>query len=216
MKFTHACRWLSLLLPIAASVTQARAAVSNLGYAVSGGHTVDFTTSGSNTFSTDFSNSFTTGSSATMLHDFTLSLGGSEIGSGFTAALYTNNSGVPGSLLLTLSGNSAPSGVGLFTYTGTYTLSPTTTYWAVFTVPHAGPDTRFQVDTVGTPNQTGDAGWSIGDAGYERYGFNGVLGAWSASYNPAQFAVNTSAVPEPSSLVLAAVGLIFTGCRRRK
>lgn len=206
-----------MLLALAATATTSRASVSNLGSGISGGGTVNFTTSGANTFSTDFSNAFTTGSGDTMLDDFTINLGTSVTGTGFTAALYSNNLGVPGSLLLTLNGNNTPTGGGMFTYTGSYTLTATTTYWAVFSVPHVAPDASFIINTVNTPNQTGDTGWGLGDTGYTRNGFNGSLSAWSASFsNPIRMAVNTSAVPEPSALLLATAGLAFAGVRRRK
>lgn len=67
-----------------------------------------------------------------------------------------------------------------------------------------------------TPNQTGDVGWTLGDNSYAQYGFNGSLGAWTVGFGPARMAVNTSAVPEPSTLLMAITGLVFAGVRRRR
>ena len=216
MKSPQISQIIPLLATLAITATTSRASVSNLGSPISGGASPSFTTSGSNTLSTDYSTSFTTGSSDTLLDDITINLGTSVTGTGFTAALYSNNLGLPGSLLLTLNGNATPTGGGMFTYTGSYTLTATTTYWAVFNVPHSGPDASFIINTVGTPNQTGDVGWTLGDNSYAQYGFNGSLGAWTVGFGPARMAVNTSAVPEPSTLLMAITGLFFAGVRRRK
>lgn len=167
----------------------------------------------------DLANSFTTGGAPLNLVSISVAFAGGY-GSGFTAYLYDNAGGAPGTMLLTLNGQVDPHGGGLFDYspTGSYTALANTIYWAVLVADHTAPDRQFPVYSVADSNQIGDPGWSIGDNFSSRKVTNGVADIWigSKSDTPLQFAVNTSAVPEVSTSFALLSGMILLGSRRRR
>jgi PEP-CTERM motif len=133
--------------------------------------------------------------------------------SGFTAMLYAINpiNGIPGNSLGTLNGSFSPVTDGIYTYTApsNLTLFPNAYYFIVL--------------TAGTPVANGAYHWSL--AGANSYnpsgGWNSVGGdlltsvdgsSWSGliSDHP-QYAINATAVPEPSaiSLILLGSGVLF-------
>jgi hypothetical protein len=141
--------------------------------------------------------SFTTGGTAVILQDVVLDLLGS--GGAVDVSLFSDNSGLPGSSLLSL-GALTPTGSGFgdYTATGTYALAAASTYWVV-------------VDYLGAPSW----GWTASTA----YTGTGTLDALTNSYdggtiwnppypdNPYLLEVNATATPEPSGLVLISIGI---------
>jgi len=124
----------------------------------------------------------------------TLGFGGDPY---FDLSLFSNASGIPGSLLDTLGSDlKAPSGGGLVTVLGSVPLNAGQEYWIVL-----------------TPfDSTSDVGWEQG--GSENLPFaattsvTGTSGWISAgSPQPLQLQVDASSVPEPGSFTLAFSGM---------
>jgi hypothetical protein len=200
-------------------------AVSNLGNTVDAYHLVNDLQVGANRVGQDLANSFTAGSTV-MLDSIRVNFAGGydPTGTGFSAALYSDAGGTaPGTLLATLTGPD-PHGGGLYSYIPTTQtqLSSGVTYWAVFSAVYGAPDKEFPITVTVDPSETGLPGWSIGNYTQldTRTVTNGVPGAWSpqAVGGVLQFEVNTSAVPEPSRMLLLASGFgaMFWTRRRRK
>lgn len=164
----------------------------------------------------DLGNSFTTGGTSVLLNSVSVGFAGGfrGVGSAFTALLFNDAAGMPGSSLVTFTGNSDPHGGGTFAYTPSAptTLLASTTYWLVFTAQIGAPDEQYPIYTTADLSQTGSPGWSIGDSFVYRDVTSGTPGAWIgqtvlAPPNALQFEVDTSAVPEPSIALLFGSGL---------
>ncbi len=173
----------------------------------------------------DLANSFTAGSTV-MLDSIRVNFAGGfdSSGTGFSAALYSDAGGTaPGTLLATLTGPD-PSAGGLYSYipTAPIQLVSGTQYWAVFSAVYGAPDEQFPITVTANTGETGLPGWSIGNYTQldTRTVTNGVPGAWNpqAIGGVLQFEVNTSAVPEPSRMLLLASGFgaLFMTRRRRR
>jgi hypothetical protein len=140
--------------------------------------------------------------------------------SGFTVMIYNRNPLVitgfaPGNSLGTLSGSLDPVAPGLYTYTpgSTLTLSPGTPYFIVLTAGTAVADGAYEwsVATTGSPTVSG--GWNGG--GISVSSSDGLN--WRPSIPVlALSAISATAVPEPSTLGLLALGGFFLVRRRRK
>lgn len=216
---------LAAALIVSASVSQASVvAVSNLGNSVDAFLYVNDLTSGPNRVGQDLANSFTAGSTV-MLDSIRVNFAGGfdPNGTGFSAALYSDAGGTaPGTLLATLTGPDPHAG-GLYSYipTAPIQLVSGTQYWAVFSAVYGAPDEQFPITVTVDPSETGLSGWSIGNYTQldTRTVTNGVPGAWNpqAVGGVLQFEVNTSAVPEPSRMLLLASGFgaLFMTRRRR-
>lgn len=120
-----------------------------------------------------------------------------------------------GSSLGTLNGSLDPVTSGIYTYTpaGSLTLAPDQAYCIVL--------------TAGTPVANGAYEWSYADMNsYNPSGGWSFIGVWTSSNGSApwvgsggtfpQFAINATAVPEPSTLGLLSLGAFFLVCHRRK
>ncbi len=169
--------------------------------------------------------SFTTGSTAASF-DFT----GIDVAfwnstgspSGLTVELYgpgldTNNINAGADFLsgLTLSAGN-PFVAGTASFSGSATLLASTTYYLFFeTAATFGTSNYFSANTALTTNQSGLAGWTIGDSTLVY--FNGGTSPISSG-GPYGLAINASAVPEPSSFAmlagLGALGLVVSRRRR--
>jgi hypothetical protein len=141
---------------------------------------------------------------------------GNAIGSpsGFAVSLYSANLNgpVPDTILGNMTG-SDPTTQGVYTYTSpNLSLQSLTRY--------------FIVVTSATPVSTGNYVWNIGSGGSMlldgwRPGgdyLNSTDGtSWSAYRpNPFQFAINATAIPEPATTSLIAIGVLALGLYRRK
>ena len=133
--------------------------------------------------------------------------------SGFSLMLYTDNSGLPGNILGTLSGSSNPSTGGTYDYTATgKTLSSLTPYWIVATAATpAFPANFYGWQVASDSNYTLNGGWNVGLTGYSANGAN-----WNTFSSPVQFGIIATPVPEPQTLALVGFGLAAIFYRLRK
>lgn len=129
----------------------------------------------------------------------------------FNAAIYTDNAGLPGSIITLLSSNLvAPSSSGEVSFaTPSVTLTGGTQYWLVLTPAEANTGVSWGSNNAPvlsglthTADVTGTSGWG------------------SASDEPVEFEIDGAVVPpvpEPSTLLLAlpALGAFFFARRRR-
>ena len=153
--------------------------------------------------------SFTTGANGSSLNGVSVDLNG-IYGSGFALALYSDNANSLGSQIAALA-VPATLGTGLQTFTTTsqISLSPLTQYW--WAASDSDPSSFFLLAVSDTTGYATSDAWSMGQ-GWST--FNGSYG------NPYVFSVDASVVaaPEPSTLVLTAIGCaaVATWSGRRK
>lgn len=189
------------------SATESRSAVliSNLPDTYSGFSTVGNTAA--------LAVSFRTPSVAYSVDSVTLSLSSYSTTGGDVAAVgfYTDNGGVPGTLVTTLLNNPASSStaVASFTFTapsGGISLSPDTTYF-------------LQVDRL-----QGSFRWNIGGgtppSGLATFGayvtFDRPTSTWTSSSSVKLFSIEATSVPEPQGFTAAlAAGLLGLGLWRQ-
>lgn len=138
----------------------------------------------------------------------------------FVAELHAAGPGIIGSLLTSFSFGSTSSGsptdISLLPTSGV-TLAAGTTYWLVMGERHGSLDSEY----LGWSYADGNASTGPGSLGAFGYSTDGGM-SWSASTfdtpNPFRLAVNVApltAVPEPSSTVLTALGLVALLAMRR-
>ena len=138
--------------------------------------------------------------------------------SGFTAMIYNEVSGkglVPGSSLGALNGSLDPVAAGTYTYSpsANLTLSPNTVYFIVLTGGTAVANGAYGWSFTSTYPPASSGGWHGDEAflsssdGLNWEGFTSAL---------AQFGINGTAVPEPSTLGLFVLGGFFLAWRHRK
>lgn len=148
------------------------------------------------------------------LEGVTLSLIDSTATTDFTVALYSNFGGSPATLLSIFTGDINPSsGAIFFTDPTASLLAAGTTYWIVASAANSTGQKLWSV--TASDSEQGELGWQLGDVAKFRLGTGGWIastldsGAW-------QMSVNGSIVPEPSSIVLLALGLAaFVASRNR-
>jgi hypothetical protein len=143
--------------------------------------------------------------------------------SGFSVMLYGKGTQVgtvlPGSSLGSLSGSAAPTTAGTYTYTApaNLELSPDTYYFIVLTagttVANGAYDWSFTSVNSYNPGSGWGASLCLGSS-------DGSSQSWSPigaglQFDFSQFAINASAVPEPSSLLFLSVGSGAFLCLRR-
>jgi hypothetical protein len=164
-------------------------------------------------------NSFTTGASMTDLQSVTIKVSSETIVGSSTAlslAIYSNNGGVPGTLLTTLSGPSAPSiGQATYTETGTFALAAGTTYWVVASV--SGSDSDFNLTTTTSTTTTGLSGWEINSPFQKNDSESSP--SWFAGGKTLEMGVDTlTPVPEPADygIITGVSGLLFAFVLRRR
>jgi hypothetical protein len=141
---------------------------------------------------------------------------------GFMVMLYAPALGsfTPGSSLGTLNGSLTPVTSGIYTYTpaANLTLSPRTPYSIVLTSGTAVTNGAYEWSYAGINSYNPTGGWfTLGGAiGGAWTSSNGSFSSWDSTSSFAQFAVNGTAVPEPSILGLLALGGFFLVWHRRK
>lgn len=161
--------------------------------------------------------SFTTGSSATLLQSIVLDMDAGS-GSGFSLALYSAGVNAPGSLLETLSGSTAPTVDTTYSFTSgsSIVLSANTTYWWVTSVEPLGGS--FSTALTPFSSATSDSGWSIGEGYWTIQSGDSFDSLSSFGGRSFKFAVATSAIPEPSTYAafagLGALGFVISRRRR--
>lgn len=219
-RFSFIVPSLAAALLCLAAVTTGRAqtvAFSTLGLTGAGYRGPSF---GSGSGHEAVAQAFTTGGTAMNLSAINLAFNyNGDFSSGFSLAVYSNNSGAPGTLLETLSGASEPNTTANYSYTsGTSTLlSANTTYWWVATVTPSGTPS-FNILLTASPSGTNGNGWSIGNA-YTAVQSDTTFSSFSAVGGRSfQFSVETtSAIPEPSTYAaLAGAAVLGLAVYRRR
>jgi hypothetical protein len=150
---------------------------------------------------------FTTGSSSQYLtvQSVTLGLFSNDTPSTRTVSIFSDNEGVPGTSLFTSNAQEVTStGKYGFTFPSTI-LSPSTNYWIV----PQGPASWYYNFDEDQPTQQNLSGWSY--LGTKRE-MTASLGTWLNSTGP--YSVTITAVPEPSTYALAAIGVAAGGLMR--
>ncbi len=144
-----------------------------------------------------YGSAFVTGSDSSILNGISLALAsGGSYGSGFTVTVHQLSGEMPGAVLETLSGSGSPTTGGTYDFTSAgLSLEANTTYAIVASVsaPSYG---RFNIQRTVSNGETGSAGWSVADLGYQFYD-----DAWHTDPAKLVFSVSAgvSAVPEPST-----------------
>jgi hypothetical protein len=204
--FVRAFGALSLAISaLALSATSARAGVvlSN-DFEDPAGFTLNITNTNS------FATGFTTGANASFL-DLTgvrLSLKTSSTSSAPVISIFSNTvtgvGDVPGTLLATLTGPGPITntlGAQDFLFTGNLSLSPNTNYWVVLSA--SDPTSRYQWEFANTtPAEQNSSGYAF-IAGRRKIN----AAAWTDNATASLGMVEIQAVPEPSTLILAGIGM---------
>jgi len=144
-----------------------------------------------------YAQEFLTGNSSLALSRIIVALGGASGTFTATADLVNNNSGLPGSTVLTgFTVPTIPSGVADLTLTPTssVTLQANTDYWFVLSASGSG---SFQWEYTSTLSSS-----------FPNYAVSMDNGATWATGTPAGPFLLEADTPEPSSLVLGAIGLL--------
>lgn len=181
--------------------------VSNLGATVNGTGTIY-----SSGPPQSYAQEFLTGGSSVLLSSIVVPLGDATGTFTASAELVADNSGLPGSTILTsftipAIPTTTPTDL-TFTPTSSVTLNANTDYWFVLSASGSGDYKWDYTNTLSTS--------------FPNYAVSNNSGAtWSIGVPPGPFlleATAASVVPEPSSLVLSAMGLLVFGvvvCARR-
>jgi hypothetical protein len=139
--------------------------------------------------------------------------------SGFTAMIYTATNiiiaVVPGGSLATLDGSLDPVAGGIYTYTpvSSLLLSPTTEYFIVLTAGTPVANGAYEWSVTSTYAPTVSGGWN-GD--HIRFSSSDGLEWEPGPSGYLQFAISATAIPEPASVALLALGGFFLVRHRRK
>jgi len=136
--------------------------------------------------------------------------------SGFTVMLCSNgpSASAPGPVLGTLNGSLSPVSSGIYTYTpaSDLTLKGNSGYYIVITAGTAVADGAYEWSLAGANSYDSVGGWHIPGGIFTSS--NGSSWSLDTGSYP-QFAIDATAVPEPSTLALLALGGFFLVRRRR-
>jgi len=145
--------------------------------------------------------------------------------SGFTAMLYAQDYSngfaiFPGSRLGTLSGSTDPATGGIYTYTddSNITLSPSTPYFVVLTAGTTVANGAYDWSLAGIDSYNPNGGWGVIGGVSGDYLHSSDSSSWNSTSSGGfpQFAINATAVPEPSSGILLGLGGLGFLWHRRK
>jgi hypothetical protein len=132
--------------------------------------------------------------------------------------LFSDNSGVPGSLLSEYSivGGPISNSKQTHFFSGSFVASPSTNYWLVAGDSNSPQQSSFEwflEDTSATPSQRNSSGFSY--LGTKVQNFAGA--PWTNTLPGLSLRVNAVAVPEPSTYAFASMaGMIAAGAAARK
>jgi len=158
-----------------------------------------------------YAESFTTGAQSDMLASVTLALSDGTADGSFAVNLYdaSGSGSSPGVQLLTLAGSDNP-GSGNIIYTGSLALSPNTTYWVEAEV-NPSSDSYYEWSA------TEDAPAVGSNIGLANSGMDGdTWQVYSGVDLQMEVNVTPTAVPEPASTALLAVGALGLLLRRHR
>ncbi len=160
-----------------------------------------------------YGSAFTTGNLSSTLASISIALAAGSSGSGFTVTVNQFAPGGPGAVLETLSGLSNPSSAGTFSYTSSGLVLDANSTYAIVVSVSAPSYGSFNVHRTVSNGDTGSAGWSVYDTGYQYYD-----GEWHADPAKVVSSVTASAVPEPSTwaAIVGACALGATVLMRRQ
>lgn len=134
--------------------------------------------------------------------------------SGFSVSIYTAPHG-PGSSLGNLNGSSDPVAAGVYTYSAvtSITLSPDSLYLIVVTAGTDVANGAYEWSQCAASFNSSD-GWSVPNGSW----FSSNGGSWSTGSGSvdSQFAIYATAIPEPTMLALAGLGVGTLVLRRCK
>jgi hypothetical protein len=138
--------------------------------------------------------------------------------SNFTAMIYTEvgfTGDFPGSSLGTLDGSLNPASSGVYTYTddSNITLSPNAIYYIVLTAGTAVANGAYEWSLTSSASYNPNGGWGWFQPYNPSHSSDGLNWYGYLNTNP-QFAINATAVPEPSSEILLGLGGVFFGLVR--
>jgi hypothetical protein len=143
--------------------------------------------------------------------------------SNFTAMIYTGGgfTGIfPVSSLGTLDGSLSPVSSGVYTYTddSNITLSPNGYYFIVLTGGTAVANGAYEWSLTDTYSYNPSGGWGVlSNEGQVAAYYKSSQGtSWIGQFADIQFAINATAIPEPSSEILLGLGGVFLGLVRWK
>jgi hypothetical protein len=199
-------------------VTQAQGTMtylSNLGQASTGSLAI-----GSNSW---LAAEFRTGNNASgyLLNSVQLALtDASGNPSNFTAMIYTEvgfDGDSPGSSLGRLDGSLNPGSSGVYNYTddSSITLSPNAIYYIVLTAGTAVGNDAYEWSLTSSASYNPNGGWGWFQPYNPFHSSDGLNWYGYLNTNP-QFAINATAIPEPSSEILLGLGVVFFGLVRWK
>lgn len=133
--------------------------------------------------------------------------------------LFSDNVGVPGSILATYALQNGPLTNSKTThfFTGSYVADPSTSYWLVLGDANSGSQQTsyewFLEDTGATPSQRNSSGFSY--LGTKVQNFTGA--AWTDTLSGLSLRTSAVAVPEPSTYAFASIAsMLAAGAAARK
>jgi hypothetical protein len=140
--------------------------------------------------------------------------------SNFTAMIYTEvgfDGSNPGSSLGTLDGSLSPVSSGVYTYAddSNITLSPNAIYYIVLTAGTAVGNGAYEWSLTSSVSYNPNGGWGWFQPYNPFHSSDGLNWYGYLNTNP-QFAINATAIPEPSSEILLGLGGVFFGLVRWK
>jgi hypothetical protein len=132
---------------------------------------------------------------------------------GFSLMLYGANGTLPGTSIGSLSGGN-PTLAGTYTFSSSgINVASSTRYFIVMTSGNSQTSGSYQFGVADSTTYDSSGGWFLTSGYYNSA--NGSSWLFTRPF-PIQFAVNATAIPEPATYSLIAIGLAACGIYRRK